>query len=119
MRDRLDVEGPAAPPRANGELVFEAPWESRVFALTLTLCERGPIEWEEFRELLIAEISAWDRDPPPGAPYRYWDRWLAALERLLERKGLCAGAELEDLTRTLAARPHGHDHGPSELGDGP
>ena len=31
----LDATGKAAPPRVNGELVFQAPWERRVFGLTL------------------------------------------------------------------------------------
>ena len=28
-----DAHGPLAPPRRNGELVFEAPWETRAFGL--------------------------------------------------------------------------------------
>ena len=35
-----EAEGPAAPPRANGELVFEAPWESRAFGIAIALVER-------------------------------------------------------------------------------
>ena len=35
--DPLDTEGPAAPPRANGELVFTAPWQSRIFGTTMHL----------------------------------------------------------------------------------
>jgi hypothetical protein len=31
--DLLDVDGIADPPRRNGELIFEAPWQSRVFGL--------------------------------------------------------------------------------------
>ena len=44
----LDIEGTAAPPRVNGEMVFEAPWEGRAFGLVMTLCERNVIEWEVF-----------------------------------------------------------------------
>ena len=35
--DRVDVAGPAAPPRSNGEVVFDTPWQQRVFALSLAL----------------------------------------------------------------------------------
>ena len=42
--DILDQEGPAAPPRTNGELVFELPWESRVFGLTMSLYEAGQFD---------------------------------------------------------------------------
>jgi nitrile hydratase accessory protein len=106
---RLDLEGPGAPPRRNGELAFEAPWESRLFGVTLALCEAGRFEWEEFRRLLIEEIA---RDDAAGAPggYRYYAHWQAAFERLLAAKGLCAGAELEARVRALAERPAGHDH---------
>jgi hypothetical protein len=45
----LDNDGPAAPPRANGELVFEHPWQSRLFATTMALCDAGTITYAEFR----------------------------------------------------------------------
>ena len=38
---RLDEDGAAAPPRENGELAFSAPWEGRLFGLTMTLVEAG------------------------------------------------------------------------------
>jgi nitrile hydratase accessory protein len=110
MADVLDLTGPAAPPRRNGELVFEAPWESRVFGLTMSLHRAGTFEWEEFRRLLIAEIGAWERDAPAGTPWSYWACWQAALERLLAARGLCAPPELAGRVAALAARPAGHDH---------
>ena len=100
------VGGPAAPPRQNGELVFSAPWESRLFGVTLALCERGVFEWGEFRRLLIDEIARWEA----GGHVPYYACWQAAFERLLGAKGLCAGAEVEARVRELAARPAGHDH---------
>ena len=115
----LAVEGPDAPPRCNGELVFAAPWESRAFGIAVGLHERGVFEWQEFRELLIDEIRAWERAHPDGdGDYSYYARWLAALERLLARKGLCSEAELEARRSTFGARPPGHDHGPAEPGAG-
>jgi nitrile hydratase accessory protein len=106
---RLDLDCPAAPPRRNGELAFEAPWESRLFGVTLALCEAGRFEWEEFRALLIEEVA---RADAAGAAVRfhYYGCWQAAFERLVAAKGLCAGAELEARARALAARPAGHDH---------
>ena len=53
----LDVDGPAAPPRSNGELVFAEPWESRAFGLALALHDGGAFEWEDFRQQLIATIA--------------------------------------------------------------
>ena len=109
-RAHLDRDGRAAPPRLNGELVFEAPWESRLFGLTLSLCEAGRFEWEEFRRLLIEEIGAWEASHGDSEGWSYYARWASALERLLAAKGLLANAEVDYRMREFAARPHGHDH---------
>jgi len=106
----LDWEGPLSPPRRNGELVFDALWESRVFGMTMTLYERGAFQWDEFRNRLIQAIAAWERTHQPGEPYRYWDHWLAAFERLVAEKGLCPADALDARVSTFAARPRGHDH---------
>ncbi len=108
----LDLAGPAAPPRRNGELVFEAPWEGRLFGLTLTLHDHGRFDWEEFRRRLIREIARCERQAAVGGePFRYYVAWRAALEDLLASKGLCGGVELDTRERELAARPPDHDHG--------
>lgn len=106
----LLAEGVASPPRSNGELTFEAPWEARAFGLTLALVEAGVFEQEEFRARLIAEISAWEANHATGEPYRYYERWLAALEALITEKGISDPAQLDALARRLADRPAGHDH---------
>jgi len=106
----VDLDGPAAPPRANGELVFAAPWESRVFGMTMALHAQGRFGWEEFRSRLIAEIAAWERAHPDSTGYRYYERWLAALEGLLAAKGLCPRTAVDAAAERLAARPVGHDH---------
>ena len=108
--DSLDVSGPAAPPRLNGELVFEAPWQSRLFGLTMSLQRAGVFEWEEFRRLLIVEIGDWERSARSQDGWSYYERWQAAFEKLLAAKGLCASGEIGERTAELAARPDGHDH---------
>ena len=55
------MRGIEAPPRRNGELVFAAPWEGRVFAMAIALQQRLAFPWNDFRHRLIAEIQ---RDPP-------------------------------------------------------
>jgi len=79
----LDIEGPAAPPRANGELVFAEPWEGRAFGLTMALADRGVLSYDAFREVLITRIAAWEADHPVGG--------VLQLLRLLAA-GLGAGA---------------------------
>ena len=112
----LDADGPAAPPRRNGELVFESPWESRLFGLTISLHRAGLYTWEEFRSRLIAEIRAWESAGHPPAEWSYYERWQAAFEALLAAKGLCAPPELDLRVRALAARPGGHDQHPPRGG---
>jgi hypothetical protein len=85
----LDVEGVAAPPRRNGELVFEAPWQSRVFGLCAAIvetCFAG--DRELFRQRLIAAIAA--------APERpYWDSWTIALQQLVVETGVLDELSIE------------------------
>lgn len=110
----LPESGPLAPPRANGELVFREAWESRAFAIAVSLHEQGRFAWGEFQRALSEEIAGFERAHPEArteaAGYRYYERWLAALERVVTEKGLCAGAELDGRAVSFAERPQGHDH---------
>lgn len=106
----LDTSGPAAPPRDNGELVFDAPWEGRAFSAALALSDAGRIDWEDFRQTLISEIGDWEATHPGGQGWAYYDRWLAALERLVSESGLVSAGELHERAQLLAELPTGHDH---------
>jgi len=103
----LGVEGPAAPPRRNGELVFAAPWESRAFGLAMALHDRGLFEWEAFRRQLIAAVARADR---AVGDFSYYGCWLEALQTLLASEGLVDVGAVEELAGVLAGRPAGHDH---------
>jgi nitrile hydratase accessory protein len=111
----LDVSGPAAPPRSNGELVFAEPWESRVFGLAMTLTNSGALSWELFREALIARIGDWEQSPPDGECFSYYRCWAEALEQTVVAGALVPDAALEARIAELGARPagwdHGHEHG--------
>ena len=90
----------AALPRKNCELVFAAPWEGHAFGLVVALHERQLYAWDEFRDRLIAEIA---HAEVQGESSSYYERWLAAFERLLVEKGLVAPEELETRAAALAA----------------
>ena len=98
-----DLEGPVSPPRDNGEIVFDAPWERRVFGLTVAACRSGTCDWESFRQRLIANIAADETRP-------YWQNWAAALEDVLESAAVFAPGELDDRFNELSMRPEGFDH---------
>jgi nitrile hydratase accessory protein len=106
----LDASGPAAPPRDNGELVFAAPWESQAFGVALALQDAGCIDWEDFRQTLIAVIGEWEAADPSGEGWSYYECWLRSLERLVSGTGLVPAADLRTRLDLLTARPPGHDH---------
>jgi nitrile hydratase accessory protein len=108
-RELDDLGGAAAIPRQNGELVFDAPWQSRAFGMAVGLHEQGVFTWEEFRDRLIAEIAAWESEHREEA-FQYWACWLRAFERLVVEKGFCADEALAARVAELAERPAGHDH---------
>lgn len=87
-----EMIGLASLPRSSGELVFHDPWERRVFALAVSLCEQGYYQWDEFRDYLIAEIAAAEKAAGPHADPAslpsYYESWLAAFEKLLAKKEL-------------------------------
>jgi nitrile hydratase accessory protein len=98
-----DLVGPVSPPRDNGEIVFGAPWERRVFGLTVAMCRSGTCNWETFRNQLITRIADDDQRP-------YWQTWAAALEDVLEDTAVLACGELDEHHRELLSRPAGFDH---------
>jgi nitrile hydratase accessory protein len=98
-----DLDGPAAPPRQNGEIVFAAPWERRAFGLAVTLCRNNRCDWEAFRQKLIRNIA----EHPAG---QYWENWAAALEAVVADSSLVANTELDARHVEILNRPSGHDH---------
>ncbi len=80
--------GPAALPRRNGELVFDAPWQGRAFGLALVVVERLGLPWSAFQKHLITAIAA-----APTAPY--YDSWVRALEQLLVEHGQATRVEVD------------------------
>ena len=65
-------------PRRNGELVFDAPWQSTVFGLAAPVIDNAfGGDREPFRQQLIKAIAA-----EPARPY--WESWTAALEALVQ-----------------------------------
>lgn len=61
---------------------FNADWEARVFALNSAMLRAGAYNIDEFRDTL-------ERIPPDTyLSSSYYERWLHAIEHLLEAKGL-------------------------------
>ncbi len=105
-RQITQMDEQIAMPRDNGELVFQAPWEARAFGMAVVLNEGGAYPWSDFSQGLATEIAAAERD---GVDSSYYERWLAALEKLALAKGLVTPEELEARTAEYASGAH-DDH---------
>ena len=110
MTAPLDAEGPAAPPRSNGELVFAEPWESCAFGIAVALYEAGVFTWPQFQAALIARITRWQAAPAESAHWDYYQHWLGALEDVLARCGAVLADDVTARAQALAQRPTGYDH---------
>ena len=105
---RRDAEILPGLPQNEAGPVFAAPWQAQAFAMTLALCEKGFFSWTEWAETLGEEIRT---HPALDDGLHYYDLWLAALHRLLIRKGLATEEECRDREhewhRASLATPHG------------
>lgn len=74
--------------RDEGGPVFAEPWQAEAFALAVQLSNRGYFTWKEWAATLADELDRADRRGEPDDGSRYYEHWLAALERLVAAKGL-------------------------------
>lgn len=95
-----DLGDDMAVPRRNGELVFEAPWEGRIFSMAVKLSDQNVYDWDDFRDRLVAEIAAAEEHQDGSS---YYERWLASFERLLLETGIITADELDARTAEEAA----------------
>jgi nitrile hydratase accessory protein len=107
-------------PRDDGGPVFAEPWEAQAFALAVRLSAQGHFTWKEWAAALANEIkTAADRGEPDDGS-RYYEHWLAALERLVTAKGLSNPEAMlerkEAWANAYRHKPHGK---PVELGGVP
>jgi nitrile hydratase accessory protein len=101
---------PSLPRDAEGP-TFAEPWQAQAFALAVTLSEKGHFTWKEWAAALAAELRAVADRGESDDGSRYYEHWLAALERLVVEKGLATTGVLrarkESWSAAYAATPHG------------
>ena len=120
-----DLMGAAIPgiTRGGEEPHFFAPWQAKVFGLTVGLAGAGVFSWAEWVAVFSTHIAAGPEDDAgqgtqmPGAddpaPHAevYFRHWLAALEEILTAKGLAQADQVKELSegwqRAARATPHG------------
>ena len=104
------LSGLSAPPSANGEVLFDAPWELRVFTLATALAESGDLSWPALQAALIRHIEDWQTRHNHDDPYPYFELFAEALIQVLVSAQQVDPQLLNHLSAELAARPAGHDH---------
>ena len=97
--------------RDDGAPVFAEPWQAQAFALAVKLSERGHFTWKEWAATLAHELQAAANRGEHDDGSRYYEHWLAALERLVTAKGLAEptalAARKEAWTEAYRNTPHG------------
>ena len=102
-----------------GGPVFAEPWQAQAFALAVRLSEQGYFTWKEWAAALADELKAAADRGEPDDGSRYYQHWLAALERLVMAKGLTdSGALLERKEAWADAYRHTPHGKPVELSAG-
>lgn len=98
-------------PRDEGGPVFAEPWQAQAFALAVRLSAEGHFTWKEWAAALAEELKAAAERGEPDDGSRYYEYWLASLERLVVSRGLTdAGALMtrkEAWADAYRRTPHG------------
>lgn len=98
------------------EATFAEPWQAQAFALVVHLHSKGAFTWQDWANALADEIkrAAARGERDDGA--RYYEHWLAALERLVRERGLAESAALAERKEAWAEAYRRTPHGkPVEL----
>jgi nitrile hydratase accessory protein len=93
----------------NGEVSFSTAWEIRAFALAVAAHQGGQYAWEEFQHALTTSIRVWE-ESGTAEPWRYYDRWVEALEMVLADTGTLEVSEVDDRTRVVLQTPRNANH---------
>ena len=99
-----------------GDPPFAEPWQAQAFALAVRLSAQGHFTWTEWSAALADELKAAADRGEPDDGTRYYEHWLAALERLVTAKGLASRAALLERKEAWADAYRHTPHGkPVEL----
>lgn len=96
-------------PVADQELVFNAPWEAKAFAIVNHLAKEEHYTWSEWTQYLVNEIASAEQQTPDSLTY--YEKWVMACEKLLADKGLLdAQAISAKIDALMAEKAAEHPH---------
>ena len=98
--------------KTEDQIVFQNPWHSQLFAITVQMSEKGNFSWKEFvdvfGESLLKQRSLTNK---LDGSNDYFSCWLNALEEILIIKKIINQKTLmilkEDWTQAYLSTPHG------------
>ncbi len=104
-------EALAGIPQNQQDPTFNEPWEAHAFAITLAMHRHGLFSWNEWAETLGGQIKLAQANGDPDLGATYYLHWLAAIEKLVQDKGIADQGTLalyQDAWHRAAHRtPHG------------
>ena len=98
--------------KTDNQIVFQSPWHSQLFAITVQLSESGNFSWKEFvdyfgKSLNRARINKENLDGNDD----YFNSWLVALEEIIVTKEIANSKILSvlknDWINAYLSTPHG------------
>lgn len=103
--DAIDAIARQLPTSGRADLVFEAPWQSRIFAIVVALVKDGRFPWKDFQSQLVKEIS----DAETGSTQKastslegeYFRHWLTAVEATLKEFDFANEGDVENKVADL------------------
>jgi nitrile hydratase accessory protein len=93
-------------PRDEDGPVFAEPWQAQAFAVVVELMEKAVITRDEWAAALGETLSAAEARGESDTGKRYYDHWLATLERIVVAKDIAAIDELEHESREIRENDH-------------
>ena len=98
--------------KTEDQIVFQNPWHSQLFAITVQLSEKGNFSWKEFVEVLgVTFKKQRSLSNNLDGSNDYFSCWLDALEEILIIKKISDQDALmslkEDWTQAYLSTPHG------------
>jgi nitrile hydratase accessory protein len=103
-------------PRDEDGPTFVEPWQAQAFAVVVELIDSEKVSREEWADRLGSELKEAEERGEYDSAVRYYDHWLAALEKLVVDKNL---AEWNDLIgEKEEIRDNDHHRREHQLGDG-
>ncbi|MGV8713057.1 MAG: nitrile hydratase accessory protein, partial [Nitrosomonas sp.] len=90
---------------------FKEPWEAQAFAITVAMHRRGVFSWNEWAETLGEQIRLAQANGDPDLGGTYYLHWLAALEKLVQKKGIADQGTLDLYQEAWHRAAHRTPHG--------